>query len=380
MSENQQTSIQRLCIDLGNGGFKGAVVRIVPAEGEQPERREIFTAHLPSKVGVGDTNLGALSLAGFEKKRRGEARPIQITSDDGLYLVGHSVERYAQVLERFDAGKYTNSPELRAIMRALLAQLVNGGSNEVALVAALPVEVLMSNDAKDTIKQLEAWLVGEHRFAYDGTDTCVNVRAVKPIAQPVGAFFAWGLDTQGNWARDESDLTEATVAVLDSGFNTLDLLTVKRGQIEKRFTGGDDLGVRVAAQEIANALQARYGIKWSMHEVDELIREYLDKGKVARTFAGKKVDLTQVVAQAISTLATRTVDYVQRTWRGAADFSYVLMVGGGALAIEDQIRRHIPHATLPDDPVTHTPIDPVFANAIGGAKIALRPSTFKGLG
>ncbi len=377
------TNIQRLCVDLGNGGFKGAVVRVVkPAMDGQPEGREIVTAHLPSKVGVGSTDMGALSLVGLEKKKRGEdaLRPIQISSDDGVYLVGANVERNAQVLERFDAGKYTNSPELRAIMRALLAQLINGGSSDIAIVAALPVEVLAAADSNETIKGIEQWLVGEHTFTYDGKPARVNVRAVKAIAQPVGAFFAWGLDLNGNWVRDESDLTGATVAVLDSGFNTLDLLAVKRGRIEKRFTGGDDLGVRVAAEEIANALNARFNIKWSMHEVDELIREYLDKRKVMRVFAGKKTDLTPVVAQALNTLATRTVDYVQRTWRGASDFSYVLMVGGGALALDGQIKRHIPHATIPADPVTGEQIDPVFANAIGGAKIALRPATFKGLG
>lgn len=340
--------------------------------------RKVFTAFLPSKVGVGTTHLGALSLVGFDKKRRSE-EPIQIVSDDGAYLVGANVERYAQVLERFDAGKYTNSPELRSIMRAMLAQLVDGGSSEVAIVAALPIEVMAAADSKNTIKGIESWLLGEHCFTYDGKEAHVNVRAVKAIAQPVGAFFAWGLDLNGNWAREEADLTEASVAVLDSGFNTLDLLLVKQGRIEKRFTGGDDLGVRVAAEEIANALNARYGIKWSMHEVDELIREYLDKRKVTRIFAGKKTDLTPVIAQALNTLATRTVDYVQRTWRGASDFSYVLVVGGGALALDGQIKRHIPHAAIPTNPVTGEQIDPVFANAIGGAKIALRPGTFKGL-
>ncbi len=377
------TNIQRLCVDLGNGGFKGAGVRVVkPAQDGQPEVREVFTAYLPSKVGVGDTNLGALSLGGLGKRSRGDdaLRPIQVVSDEGAYLVGPNVERYAALLERFDPSKYADSPELRAVARALLAQMVDGGSNDIAIIAALPVDVMMSPNAKETIKGIEAWLLGEHTFTYDGKASRVNVRAVKAMAQPVGAFFAWGLDSAGEWAREESDLTDAAVAVLDSGFNTLDLLAVKRGRIEKRFTGGDDLGVRVAAEEIANALNARFNIKWSMHEVDELIREYLDKRKVMRVFAGKKTDLTPVVAQALNTLATRTVDYVQRTWRGASDFSYVLMVGGGALALDGQIKRHIPHATIPADPVTGEQIDPVFANAIGGAKIALRPATFKGLG
>jgi hypothetical protein len=376
-------NIQKMCIDLGNGGFKGAVVRIETLyksavlkpdgsvkEKEQPEVRVIDMAYLPSKVGVGDTNLGALSLGGVGRKSIGD-KPVQITSADGTYLVGHNVERYAALIERFDAGKYTDSPELRAITRALLAEMIDGGDKDVALIVALPVEVMMSATAKETIRGIESWLLGKHEFGYDHKQASINVVAMKAMAQPVGAFFSWGLNDRGEWSRDESDLTEATVAILDSGFNTLDLLLVKQGRIEKRFTGGDNLGVRVAASEIANALNARYGIKWSLIEVDVLIREYLERGKVHRVFAGQKTDLTPIVRQALNTFATRTVDFVQETWGNAREFSYVLLAGGGAYALNAAIRKHIPHAELLDEPV--------HANAIGLAKLAQRPNVFKGL-
>ena len=361
-------NIQRLCIDLGNGGFKGAGVRVTkPAQDGQPEVREVFTAYLPSKVGVGDTNLGVLSLGGLGKRTRGDDKPIQVVSNEGAYLVGPNVERYAALLERFDPSKYADSPELRAVARALLAQMVDGGSSEVALIVALPVDVMMSSNAKETIKGIEAWLVGEHRFTYDGKEARVNVRAIKAMAQPVGAFFSWGLDLNGEWAREESDLTDAAVAVLDSGFNTLDLLLVRQGRVEKRETGGDNLGVRVAAQEIANALKARFGITKSLIEVDSLIRQYLDRGRVIL----RKEDVTPIVRQALQSLATKTVGYVESKWGNAAEFDYVLLAGGGALALDGAIRRHIPRAEMLPDPV--------HANAIGLAKLAQRPGTFKGL-
>lgn len=366
-------TIQRLCVDLGNGGFKGAGVHVAPAQDEQPEAREIFTAFLPSKVGVGSIGMGALTLGGLEKRSRGEdaLRPIQIVSDEGAYLVGHNVERYTALLERFDPSKYADSPELRAIARALLAQMVDGGSNDIAIVVALPVDVMMSPNAKETIKGIEAWLLGEHRFTYDGKETCVNVHAMKAMAQPVGAFFSWGLDLRGEWVRSEEDLTEASVAVLDSGFNTLDLLLVKQGRIDKRYTGGDNLGVRVAAQEIANALKARYGIDKSLIEVDAYIRRYIENGKVQPIIAGEKADLKPMIRQALNSLATRTVDFVHDTWGNAREFSYVLLAGGGALALDAPLRRHIPHAQMLPDPV--------HANAIGLAKLAQRAGTFKGL-
>jgi Actin like proteins N terminal domain/Archaeal actin homologue MreB-like, C-terminal len=362
------TNIQRLCVDLGNGGFKGASVRVVkPAQDEQPEVRELFTAYVPSKVGVGDTSLGALSLGAFGKRTRSDDKPIQIVSDDGAYLVGPNVERYAPLLERFDPSKYADSPELRAVTRALLAQMVDGGSSDVAIIAALPVDMMMSPNAKETIKGIEQWLLGEHRFSYDGTEACVNVRAVKALAQPVGAFFAWGLDLAGEWARADSDLADATVAVLDSGFNTLDLLLVRQGRVEKRETGGDNLGVRVAAQEIANALKARFGIVKSLIEVDALIRQYFERGKVIL----RKEDMTPIVKQALQSLATKTVGYVESKWGNAAEFDYVLLAGGGALALDGAIRRHVPRAEMLPDPV--------HANAIGLAKLAQRAGTFRGL-
>lgn len=428
-------NIQKIAIDLGNGGLKGAIVRdrfadlapstlpdletylgsldgvspalakkivatfgvatvtIIESEptqlqqvgaspaqaaalretwiSQRPARLHVTTAYLPAKVGVGDTNLGALSLGGLEKRGRDE-KPIQIVSDEGAYLVGHNVERYAPLLERFDASKYAEAPELRAVTRALLAQIVDGGESDVALVVALPVGVMMSPHAKETIKGIESWLVGEHRFTYDGTETVMRVHAIKALAQPVGAFFAWGLNERGEWARAESDFTDATIAVLDSGFNTLDLLTVRNGQIEKRFTGGENLGVRVAAQQVAQALKARYGFRDSMQEADEFIRRYLRDGKATETIAGQKVDLRPIVRQSLNSLATRTIDFITDTWKeNITRFSYVLLTGGGALVLQDALRRRIPHAEMLPQPV--------FANAVGLAKLVQRPSVFKGL-
>ena len=354
----------------GIGSAKAATIHEAWTK-QHDARLQVFTHYLPAKVGVGDTNLGSLSLGGIEKKRRDD-KPIQIVSDDGAYLVGPNVERYTSILERFDASKYAESPELRAVTRVLLAQMVDGGESDIALIVALPVGVMMSPNAKDTIKGIESWLVGEHRFAYDGTATVIRVHTLKALAQPVGAFFCWGLNEHGTWSRDESDFTDTTIAVLDSGFNTLDLLMVKQGQIEKRFTVGENLGVRVAAQEITNALKARYGFRDSMQEADEYIRRYLRDGKLNEVIAGQKVDLKPIVRQELNSLATRTIDFVTETWKeNIARFSYVLLTGGGALVLHDALCRRIPHAEILPNPV--------FANAVGLAKLAQRAGVFKGL-
>ncbi len=364
-------TIRKLCIDLGNGNMKGAEVLIQrhKRKGELVETRSLNTVSLPSQVGVGDVNVGGLTLGNLTRQRK-EPRPVQVSFSGGTYLVGHQVARYARPLERFDPSKYTDSMEVRALTYALLAQMVDGGPTDLAILVALPVEVVMASNFKDTVKGIEAWLLGEHTFTYDGVESHLIVHAIKCMAQPVGAFFAWGLNEQGEWVRAEDDLISANVAVLDSGFNTLDLLLVKQGRIEKRFTGGDTLGVRVAAEEIARSVKAQFHFELSMAEADAYIRQYLERKSVPIILAGQKYDLKPVVQQALNSLATRTIDFVEETWRGA-QLSYVLLAGGGALVLDTPIRRHIPHAECLADPVT--------VNAVGLAKLAQRPGVFKGL-
>jgi hypothetical protein len=248
--------------------------------------------------------------------------------------------------------------------------MVNGGETDMALIVALPVEVVMAEAFKETAKGIEEWLLGEHHFTYDGHVSHLTVHAIKCMAQPVGAFFAWGLDDHGTWTRSEDDLLNANVAVLDSGFNTLDLLLVKQGRIEKRFTGGDTLGVRVAAEEIARGVKAQYQFDLSMAEADAYIRQYLERKSVPIIVAGEKHDLAPLVRQALNALSTRTIRFVEETWRGA-QLSYVLLAGGGAMVLDAPLRRQMRQAELLPDPVT--------ANAIGLAKLAQRPGVFKGL-
>jgi hypothetical protein len=370
-----KTQVRKIAIDLGNGGMKAAEahwskVPFADKPGEFKDVSEIVTVALPSRVGVGDTNMGALSLGGVGRSKKDE-EPHQVRWEGGEYLVGAGVERYAAMLQRFDAARYSDSPEVQALTYALLAQLLDGGAMEVVAVVALPVDLMMSPNVKEVVRGIEAWMVGEHRFTCDGHETCVNIRAIKAMAQPVGAFFAWGLNDRGEWARDDADLTGASVAVLDSGFSTLDLLVVKQGRIEKRFSGGEVLGVRRAAEDVIAAVKAQFGFTMSPAEADNLIRQYLERGKVSMILTGKQQDLRPAIRQALNSLATRTIAFVDERWGNANQFSYVLLAGGGAMVLDSAIRRHIPHAIMLNEPVT--------ANAVGLARLAQRPGVFKGL-
>jgi hypothetical protein len=230
-----------LGLDPGFGGFKLAEVT--------PEG--LKTAYLPAVVGIGGTDIGLLSLGGLGKRHNGHT-PHAVSWDGTRYLVGPGVTRYARPLQRLDFQRLADGPELRALTYGVLAQGLGPGEHQAQIIIGLPVEVMADRDlAITTLKGLRKWLVGDHEFQVDEATCQVTVLQVKALAQPVGAFFAWGLDGAGRWRRAADDL-KAPVGVCDIGFNTLDLFAVEGGQVIARYTGGETLGMRRTAEMLRN--------------------------------------------------------------------------------------------------------------------------------
>lgn len=335
-------------VDPGFGNFKAAVVK----------GQEIQVAVVPSVVGVGETDLGLLSLGNLGK-RRGPV-PDRVEFGGVAYLVGDGVARYARPVQRMDIHRLTDGPELRALFYATLFRLLGPGEHAVSLMVGLPVEVMADREqALEVLAGMRRWMVGEHHFTVNGQEAWLSVQAVRAMAQPAGAFFAWGLDNGGRWARAKGDL-QAPVAICDVGFNTLDLFAVQGGEVVGRFTGGDTAGVRRAAERLIQGVQARYRISLSLQEADS----YLRMPEAPLYTSGGRVSIQTLVRQAMDVSAAEIVAFVESRWGNGRQFAHVLFAGGGAALLREALLRQYPHGVILPDPVT--------ANAVGLARYAVR--------
>lgn len=257
MTSQNTTPIYKIAVDVGFYAFKAATVW----------ESKIVTERIPAVVGVGETDNGLLSIGLVRQKKQ---MPDIVVVDDLRHLVGQHVNLYARPIERLDFDRLTFSPELRALLYTTLGRLllrlgVNVESEtpvELALIVALPVQVLQSPDAKTVVQALETWLIGDHHFILNGQAFHLHVQALKAMAQPLGSFFDWGLNSNGQWGRSPADL-KASVAVLDQGFNTLDLFHLAGGQIVRRYSGGETLGQRRAAKVMQDLLLKKGGRRFS---------------------------------------------------------------------------------------------------------------------
>jgi hypothetical protein len=335
-------------LDPGFGNFKSASIRT----GAQ-------VAVVPSVVGVGETDLGLLSLGNLGRRRR--SRQPDLVSFDGVtYLAGENVARYARPLERMDFLRLSDGPELRTLFYDVMFRLLGEGAHRAGVMVGLPVEVMVDRKgAQATLRGLRGWMVGQHAYHVNGQQARLDINQVRVMAQPAGTFFAWGLDDAGAWARERTDL-KAPVAVCDIGFNTVDCFTVEGGEVVARFTGGDTAGMRRAAELVVNAVRGRYGLSLSLHEADALLRQRQPR---LLTTDGEQ-DLRSLVGQALSTTAAAAVTFVERQWGNGRQFAHLLFTGGGAEALRAELLRHYPQGIVLSDSVT--------ANALGLARYAAR--------
>jgi hypothetical protein len=335
-----------ISFDPGFGNAKGAWVE--PGVGTR-------VAVVPSVVGVGETDLGLLSVGKMGRRRR-QAIPDRVAFGGVSYLVGENVARFARPVQRMDFLRLSDGPELRALFYAALYRLLGAGVHRADLMVGLPVEVLADRArGRATLRGLRAWMVGAHEFAVNDEEAVLEVEGVQAMAQPAGAFFAWGLNDRGEWTKGKDNL-KAPVAVCDVGFNTLDLFAVEGGKVVGRFTGGDTAGMRRAAELLVAAVRERYGIELSLHEADALMRQ-----RQPRLYTSQgEVNVRALASQAQDTAAAGVVTFVEQRWGNGKRFAHLLFSGGGAAALEKGLLQQYPHGVVLPDPVS--------ANAVGLAR------------
>lgn len=212
-----------VALDIGFGNTKGVT--------------RDKTAVFPSVVAVRSIGLGMAGL-GMDVQR---TTPVLI--GDREFFVGDNAHLWGRVVENLDFSRLT-SPEAKALMCAAMYHLLPSPSTSEAinLVIGLPVPLLQSEEAREVLASLKNNVVGKHQARVKRRWIEFTVATVWAVPQPVGAWVDWALDHSGTLIHPEA-ITE-TVAIMDIGFNTLDLYGIQGAKAIPRLIGGDKLGVR----------------------------------------------------------------------------------------------------------------------------------------
>lgn len=356
-SLSEKSKIRKLCNDLGFGGLKGAEVN----------GKDLLTYQLPAQVGL-MRKTDQISLGGVANPGGiSTDRPLQVGMTDGAtYLVGNNIAAYTTPIPQMDFTRFSDSIELRANLYGLFSLIFNPGKHDTSILLTLPVEPLKTEESANRVERgIKSWLVGEHQFSVDNQSYAVNVHRVRcKMPQPVAIWCDWGFTLEGTWYRGPDALI-APYMIIDPGFNTLDLVIVQNRKILTRLSGGEKLGMRIAAQRLSQLLRDKYGLELDVYQADLLIKKLVIQGRGVTTYVGgDSIDITPLARQALDSLKADSLIFIEDSIKNAAASKNILG-GGGAIALGSLLRQQLKGNLEVLE-------DPVLAGARGGSKIANR--------
>lgn len=194
---------------------------------------------------------------------------------------------------------------------------------------------------------------------------CAVIDRVAVTCEGVCAGIDLMMDAEGNVCEKHLGLFEdGYVGIIDIGGKTTDMACLKREKsgalaIVHGYSGSESIGTLSLIDALAVRLPAALGISGlPVEKVESAIRS-----GVVRHF-GKSFDVTEIVDEEKLILA-KTVMAAARRKMGAdgGHLGAVVLVGGGSLALKEQIQRVYPEVLLADDPQN--------ANARGMLKTAM---------
>lgn len=257
-------------------------------------------------------------------------RPLLIETPGGEFYVGERAHQFGRPIENLDFDRLNNSPEMRALVFGAWTKFMQAhGAFEkpLSLLVGLPLQT-MGDGMKDYRKAMRDWLTGAHTWQADGTEYGVTVERVRVNSQPVGALFDYVLGMDGKIIVDRRGALTSELGVVSVGFNTVELMVVENQAATERFTGGEKLGVRRLLELLDP--QAQY----SLGEMDMRLRNRTLKYKEGLPVWAREVN-----------------GVIERTWGEALSrFAAVLVVGGGAVLLGDQLKLRGKQVML-DQPV-----------------------------
>lgn len=271
---------------------------------------------------------------------------------DGLeWFYGDQARRHSRNPVALFARERTEQRDvMRVLFAATLAEL-NITSGAVSLATGLPVDWFTDRD------ELESVLRGTHSFRVNGVLCTVYVDQVATVPQPFGSLFDLLLDTGGQIVN--ADLARGKVGILDVGSYTTDAALCDNMEYIARASGSRTIAMSNVWRQVGDAVRSHYGLDYEPHVIDAIMRN----GRTV-TVQGADRSIDNLIQPAVDAIAQQVIAFARDRWGSARDFKRVLLTGGGAYLLSDQVRRVFPHLTVLAEP--HT------ANLRGFYKYAVR--------
>jgi plasmid segregation protein ParM len=195
------------------------------------------------------------------------------------------------------------------------------------VVTGLPTNYIASYE-----NQLTSLLEGDHTIRQNirgnRSEKQVTVSSLKIVPQPFGTLFNQVLNTNGEIA--DENLANKKVGIADIGFKTADFVVSDRLEFVQKLSSSSTSGMVSAYQIVASIIRSKYKIDKKDYELDEIVKKKTIK------IAGKNHDISDIVAEAYTNLASKFKTELDSLW-DFRELDTIILTGGGGEALSEYL-------------------------------------------
>ena len=296
---------------------------------------------IPSRARVGQSGVTWIDQA--------EQRIFEYETEEAVYSVG-DVDGAPTHFEG-----YPWSGLNRAIVQHALQQAGLAG-RAVHAVSGLPVSAFYRKSGEhrqETIARKRDSLRQAVHPQSDDLPAGIAFHGVIPEA--LAAWYDYVIVDQGDGVTLDADRVSVPVAIVDIGGRTTDYVVVKDQGILHTASGSLQCGMLNVKQCVTDGIQERFDLETLS---EQLVSQALENNVVR--LQGKNHDVAALVEAAKREVVERLHAETRRQLGLGVELDRILFVGGGTVALAEDIANWFPHQAIAENPA--------FANARGMLK------------
>jgi len=315
-----------------------------------PERLEVvavddgydFTKTLTRTKGARIPTSVSLTLSNMAKVMQDEGKAVEtetVFEIDGIeYAVGPDV--VAAMETRFDDFPY--HPANLAVAMDAMRRVVAPGT-PVHVVVGVPVSRYYLNGEIDETVKTRKSVAWNKTVKMRNGPVLPRICKVSVLSEAVAAWFDFVIDER---FQERQHLINDFMAVVDIGGRTTDIAVFKNAMIDLDLSDTMDSGMLEVQKSIKKILSGKYrGSKFPR----SLIIEAVNTGYV--TLGNGRLDISEDVIKERRRLVAKIEDFMISQLGSEMPFlKRVLFVGGGAHALQFDLKARFPNAFFAADP------------------------------
>ena len=162
---------------------------------------------------------------------------------------------------------------------------------------------------------------------------------IRVISQPMGSLLSAAMDNNCKQVPEANDYFTKNVLIIDGGFGTVDIFSVKRREVEAPQSF-DNLGMKAVFEDASNEIYKRYGMDIPVHAFQKILSDGYITKLDRKTRTTENISIDDILEESNKKICMEMLNKVDTMYDNLIDYDYLLITGGTGASWNKIIREY----------------------------------------